>query len=81
MKLDDAEDIANDKFRTHDLALDLNNITNQLQTQTRYSSQQEQIMFTQSRDPNNKNKPAYKILFLLSSNKPLDLCLFQKTKR
>ena len=59
VKLFDAEDIANDKTRTHDLALELN-ITNQLQTQTLDSSQQEQLMFTQPRDPNNNNKPAYK---------------------
>ena len=46
-KLVDAEYIANDKSRTHDLALELNNITHQLQTQTFGSSQQEQLMFTQ----------------------------------
>ena len=38
VKLVDAEDIANDKIRTHDLALDLNNITNHLLTQTLDSS-------------------------------------------
>ena len=32
VKLVDAEDIANDKIRTHDLALEINNITNKLQT-------------------------------------------------
>ena len=48
IKLVDADDIANNKIRTHDLALELNNITNQLQTQTLDSSQQEQLMFTQS---------------------------------
>ena len=58
VKLVGAEDIANDKIRTHDLVLELNNITSQLQTQTLDSSQQEQIMFTQPRDPNNTNKPA-----------------------
>ena len=47
VKLVDAEDIANDKVRTHDLALEVNNITIQLQTQTLDSSQQEQLMFTQ----------------------------------
>ena len=47
VKLVDAEDIANDKTRTQDLALELNTITNQLQTQTLDSSQQEQLMFTQ----------------------------------
>ena len=60
VKLVDSEDIANDKIRTHDLALELNKNTNQLQTQTLYSSQHEQLMFTQHRDPNNKNKPAFK---------------------
>ena len=60
VKLVDAEDIANDKSRTHDLALELNNITNKLQTQTFDSSQQEQLMFTQLRDPNNESNPAYK---------------------
>ena len=60
VKLVDAEDNANDKIRKHDLALELNNITNQLQTQIFDSSQQEQLMFTQLRDPNNENNPAYK---------------------
>ena len=60
VKLIDAEGIANDKTRTHELQLELNNITNPLQTQTLDSSQQEQLMFTPSRDPNNKNEPAYK---------------------
>ena len=52
VKLIDAKAIANDKIKTHDLALELNNITNQLQNQTLDSSQQEQLMFTQPRDPN-----------------------------
>ena len=60
VKLVDAEDIANDKIRIHDLALELNNITNQLQTHNLDSSQQEQRMFSQPRNPNNKNKPAFK---------------------
>ena len=34
VKLVDAEDIANDKIRTHDLALEINNITKQFNTQT-----------------------------------------------
>ena len=58
VKLVDAEDIANDKIRTHDLALEINNITKQLNTQTLDPSSQEQLMFTQPKDPNNKNKPA-----------------------
>ena len=53
VKLVDAEDVANDKIRTHDLALEVNN-TKQLKTETLDSSQQEQLMFTQPRDPNNK---------------------------
>ena len=60
LKLVDAEDIANDKIRTHDLALEINNITKQLNTQTLDHSSQEQLMYTQPKDPNNKNKPAYK---------------------
>ena len=60
MKLVDAEDIADDKIRTHDLALEINKITKQLNTQTLDPSSQEQLMFTQPKDPNNKNKPAYK---------------------
>ena len=32
----------------------------QLQTQSLHSQQSDQVMFTQSRDPNNKTKPAYK---------------------
>ena len=63
VKLVDAEDIANDKIRTHDLALELNNITNQIQTQTLDSSQQEQLMFTQPRDP--KKTCIQKILFIV----------------
>ena len=59
VKLVDAEDKINDKILTHDLTLEVNNITEQLQTQTLDSSPQEQLMFTQPRDPNNENKPAY----------------------
>ena len=45
VKLVDAAEIANDKIRTHVLALEVNNITKQLQTQTLDSSNQEQLMF------------------------------------
>ena len=54
VKLVDAKDIANDKNRTHDLTLEVYNITKQLQTHTLDTSQQEQILLTQPRDPNNK---------------------------
>ena len=60
VKLLDAEDIANDKIRTHDLALEVGNITKQLNTQTLEPSSHEQLMFIQSKDPNNKKNPAYK---------------------
>ena len=60
VKLVDAKDIANDKIRTHDLALEINNITKQLHTQTLEPSSQEELMFTQPKDPNNKNKPSNK---------------------
>ena len=60
LKLVDAEDTAYVKIRTHELALEINNITKQLNTQTLEPSSQEQLMFTQPKDPNNKNKPANK---------------------
>ena len=60
VKLVDAEDIANDKIRTYYFVLELIKIINHSQTQTFYSSEQEQLLFTQPRDPNNKNKPAFK---------------------
>ena len=81
VKLVDAEDIANDKIRTHDLALGVNTITKQLQTQTLDSSNQEQLMFTQPRDPNNKNKPAYKkyCSYCLRTNHSISAC-FKKQR-
>ena len=60
VKLVDAEDIANDKIRTHDLALEINTLTKQLNTHTLESTSQDHFMFTQPKDPNNKTKPAYK---------------------
>ena len=80
VKLVDAEDIANDKIRTHDLALEVNNITNQLHTQTLEPSSQEQRMFTQPKDPNNKNKPAYKkyCSYCHRTNHSISALLFSK---
>ena len=60
VKLVDAEDIANDKIRTHGLALEVNSITKQLHTQTLEPPSQEQLMVTQPKDPSNKNKTDYK---------------------
>ena len=60
VKLVDAEDIADDKIRTHDLALEVNSITIQIYTQTLEPSSKEQLLFTQPKDPNNKNKPAHR---------------------
>ena len=80
VKLVDAEDIPNDKIRTQDLTLEINNITKQLHTQTIDPPSQEQLMFTQPKDPNNKNKPAYKkYCSYCHRKKSLNLCLFQKT--
>ena len=53
-KLVAAEDIANDNIRTHDLTLEIINTTKQLQTKTLDSTQKEQLLFTQPKDPNNK---------------------------
>ena len=60
MKLVNAEDIGNDKIRAHDLALEINTLTKQLNTQTLEPTSQEQLIFTQPKDPNNKTKPASK---------------------
>ena len=60
VKLVDAEDIANDKIRTHDLTLEEISITNQLQSQNLETQQSEHLIITQPRDPNNKHKPSYK---------------------
>ena len=54
VKLVDAEDIADDKIRAHDHALDVISITKQIYTQTLEPSSQEQLMFTQPKNPNNK---------------------------
>ena len=82
VKLVDAEDIANDKIRTHDLALEINNITKQSNTQTLDPSSQEQLMFTQPKDPNNKNKPANKkyCSYCHRTNHSISAC-FKKTTR
>ena len=81
VKLVDAEDIANDKIRTHDLALEINNITKHFNTQTLESSQ-EQLMFTQPKNPNNKNKPANKkyCSYCHRTNFSISAC-FKKTTR
>ena len=52
----DAEDIANERFRTHDLAAEVNNLATQLRSQNIEQSQKEHFVFTQSRDPNIKTK-------------------------
>ena len=60
VKLVDVEDIANDRLRTHDLTLGVNNNSKPFQTHTLDSPQPYQFMFTQPRDPDDKTKPAYK---------------------
>ena len=60
VKLVDAEDIAKDKIRSHDLTLEIISFTNQLQLQNLETQQSEHLVFTQPRDPNNKHKSAKK---------------------
>ena len=52
----DSEDIANDKIRTNDLALDINKVSLEDETNTKVLEHDEHIMVTQSGDPNNKSK-------------------------
>ena len=55
----DSEDIANEKIRTNDLALEINKVSIEDYTNNK-ESEHGHIMVTQSVDPNNKSKPAYK---------------------
>ena len=53
----DSEDIANEKIRTNDLALEINKISIE-NDNTNKESDHDHIMVTQPGDPNNKSKPA-----------------------
>ena len=55
----DSEDIANEKKRRNDLALEINKISIEDDTNNK-ESEHDHIMVTQSGDPNNKSKTAYK---------------------
>ena len=56
----DSEDIANEKIRTNDLALEINKVSLEDDTSKKEFEHEDHIMVTQSGDPNNKSKPAYK---------------------
>ena len=56
----DSEDIANEKIRTNDLALEINKVSIEDNINNK-EPELDHIMVTQSGDPNNKSKPAYKI--------------------
>ena len=55
----DSEDIANEKIRTNDLASEINKVSIEDDNNNK-ESEHDHIMVTQSGDPNNKSKPAYK---------------------
>ena len=54
-----SEDIANEKIRTNDLALEINKISLDNDNNNK-ELEHDHIMVTQPGDPNNKSKPAYK---------------------
>ena len=56
----DSEDIANEKIRTNDLALEINKVSLEDDTNKKEFEHEDHIMVTQSGDPNNKSKPAFK---------------------
>ena len=56
----DSEDIANEKIRTNDLALEINKVSLEDDTNKKEFEHEDHIMVTQSGDPNNKSKTAYK---------------------
>ena len=55
----DPQDIAIEKIRTNDLALETNKVSIEDNTNNK-ESEHDHIMVTQSGDPNNKSKPAHK---------------------
>ena len=59
VRLVDSEDTANEKKRTKDLALEINKVSIEDVTNNK-ETEHDHVMVTQSRDPNNKSKPAYK---------------------
>ena len=56
----DSEDIANEKIRTNDLALEINKVSLEDDTSKKEFEHEDHLMVTQSGDPNNKSKPAYR---------------------
>ena len=60
----DSEDIANEKLRTNDLALEINEASSEDDTNNK-ESEHDLIKVTQSGDPNNKSKPAYKKVLIV----------------
>ena len=56
----DSEDIANEKIRTNDLALEINKVSLEDDPSKKEFEHEDHIMVTQSGDPNNKSKPAYR---------------------
>ena len=56
----DCEDIANEKIRTNDLALEINKVSLEDDTSKKEFEHEDHIMVTQSGDPNNKSKQLIK---------------------
>ena len=56
----DSEDIANEKIRTNDLALEMNKVSLEDDINNKEFEHEDHVMVTQPGDPNNKSKPAYK---------------------
>ena len=55
----DSEDIANEKTRTNDLALEINKVSIEDNDHNK-ESESDQLMVTQSGGPNNKSRPAFR---------------------
>ena len=75
-----SEDIANEKIGRSDLALEINKVSIEDDTNNK-ESEHDHIMVTQSGDPNNKIKPAYKkhCSFCHKNNHGLSNC-YQKQR-
>ena len=84
VKLVNAEDIANDKIRTHDLELEnlkLMTLQNNYTPKLLNLHHKNNLCLLNQKTQRTKVNLLIKIFFILSQNKSLHLCLFQKTTR
>ena len=75
----DAEDFTNEEAQTLDLPLEINNVTSKLEFQNlsaEFYDANLEVMFSQTTDPNNRNKPAFRkyCKYCHKSNQSFSIC-------